>query len=50
MMDYLIYSLGALIGVYVLFRLIFAAYFKSKQHYEDHRYGKRSQQQPRTGS
>ncbi len=48
-MDYLLYSIGAIPGVYVLFRLIFAAYFKSKQHYEDQRYGQRPQQ-PGSGS
>jgi hypothetical protein len=42
-MEYLLYLLGAVFGVYVFFRLIFAAYFKAKQHYEDNRYGKRSQ-------
>ena len=43
-MDYILYGLGAVFGVYFLFRLIFAAYFKSKQQYEDNRNGQRPQQ------
>lgn len=42
-MEYVFYSLGASIGVYVVSRLIFAAYFKSKQQYEDNRYGQKPQ-------
>ncbi len=40
--------LAAPFGVYVIFRLIFAAWFKAKQQYEDYKYGTK-QRQPRTG-
>ena len=42
------YGVGLLLGVYLFFRLIFAAWFRAKQQYEDNRYGQRTQQ--RTGS
>jgi len=48
MMEFLIYSVGSLLGVYVLSRLIFAAWFRAKQQYEDKRYGQRTQ--PGSGS
>jgi len=44
MLEHLSYLIGALLGVYVLFRLIFAAYFRAKQQYEENRYGQRPQQ------
>lgn len=44
MLEILTYSIGALLGVYVFFRLIFAAYFRAKQQYEENHYGKKPQQ------
>lgn len=43
-MEFLALGVGALLGVYVFFRLIFAAYFRAKQQYEENRYGQRTQQ------
>lgn len=43
-MEYLIYAVGGLIGVYLVFRLIFAAYFMAKQSHEEHQHhGKKPQ-------
>jgi hypothetical protein len=47
-MEFLFYSVGSLLGVYVLSRLIFAAYFRAKQQYEDKRYGQRTKQESGT--
>lgn len=44
MLEILLMGIGSLLGVYVFFRLIFAAYFRAKQLYEDNRYGQRTQQ------
>jgi hypothetical protein len=38
-MDYLIYGGAALLGLYLAARLMSAAYFKSKQQYEENKYG-----------
>jgi hypothetical protein len=45
-MDLLVFiflAMLAIFGVYLVSRLIFAAYFKAKQQYEAQRYGQRSQ-------
>lgn len=44
-MELLAYMVGAPLGVYVIFRLIFAAYFRAKQHHED-QHGQRTQPRP----
>lgn len=47
-LEFFGYLIGLPLGVYLFFRLIFAAWFRAKQQYEDNRYGQRTQQ--RTGS